>query len=284
MDSLAALVALFWPGTQVAIFVLALVTAVELLLPRERHSLASRLPGLVFWAIWSPIATFTYIAFSAFRASLGIDPLITLPLTFSWTSALALVATPLLVAMISDFFFYWCHRAQHRWLWRYHAVHHSIRELNSTNSYHHFTEPMIQSVLIGIPVSLVVSESAATLPLIALLLHLQSAYIHSSTQLHFGPLRRVLVDNQFHRIHHSLEPRHFDRNFGAITPLWDRLFGTAYFPAPEEWPATGLAEVDQPQTLREWIDLPWRYGREREPGAAPLPDAPSLVEATRSPA
>ncbi|WP_343518783.1 sterol desaturase family protein [Sphingomonas sp.] len=278
MESLASIVALLWPGAQVAVFVLALVTAIELLLPRDKHSLASRIPALIFWTIWSLIATLIYAALSAFRARLGIAPLIVLPSAISWTGALALVATPLIAALVSDFFFYWCHRAQHRWLWRYHAVHHSIRELNSANSFHHFTEPMIQSLLIALPVSLILSESAATAPLVVLLLHLQSAYIHSSARLHLGPLRRLLVDNRFHRIHHSLEPRHFDRNFGAITPLWDRLFGTACFPARGEWPATGIAGIDQPRTLREWIDLPWRYGH------APLPEPAPLAEGSRSPA
>lgn len=31
-----------------------------------------------------------------------------------------------------------------------------------------------------------------------------------------------------HRIHHSCEKEHWDKNFGHITPLWDRLFGTWY--------------------------------------------------------
>jgi sterol desaturase/sphingolipid hydroxylase (fatty acid hydroxylase superfamily) len=31
-----------------------------------------------------------------------------------------------------------------------------------------------------------------------------------------------------HRIHHSRDREHWDKNFGHITPLWDRLFGTCY--------------------------------------------------------
>jgi len=45
--------------------------------------------------------------------------------------------------------------------------------------------------------------------------------------------------------------------------LWDRLFGTAWLPARNEWPATGLAEIDQPRSLWGWIDLPVRFGRSR---------------------
>ena len=45
--------------------------------------------------------------------------------------------------------------------------------------------------------------------------------------------------------------------------MWDRLFGTAWLPARNEWPATGLAEIDQPRSLWGWIDLPVRFGRSR---------------------
>ena len=85
-----------------------------------------------------------------------------------------------------------------------------------------------------------------------------------------GPLRAWFVDNRYHRIHHSLEERHFDRNFGAFTTLWDRLFGTHYAPEPGEWPDVGLAEVGEPGGVREWLDQPLRYPApaEAEPAAA----------------
>ena len=54
----------------------------------------------------------------------------------------------------------------------------------------------------------------------------QGNYLHSPIRLHLGVLGRYIVDNRVHRIHHSLEPAHFDKNFGMFTTLWDRLFGT----------------------------------------------------------
>jgi sterol desaturase/sphingolipid hydroxylase (fatty acid hydroxylase superfamily) len=243
------------------VFAVATMTALELVTARERHSLRSRLPGLLFWVLWTVVATVTYGAFHLLWRRVGIEPLIVLPLGFGWAGVIAIVAAPLASAFVADFFFYWCHRAQHRWLWRFHAVHHSVRELNSTNSFHHVSEPLIQTVLIVLPSSLIVSETGAMVPVIALLLHMQSSYIHSSSRWHMGPLRAIFVDNRFHRIHHSLERQHYDRNFGAVTTLWDRLFGTAHFPKPDEWPATGIHEVDQPRTLRARIDQPRRLAR-----------------------
>ena len=54
---------------------------------------------------------------------------------------------------------------------------------------------------------LFMAENAATLRSGVLLL--LTYYIHSPIDVHFGRLRKVLVDNRFHRIHHSIEPRHF---------------------------------------------------------------------------
>jgi sterol desaturase/sphingolipid hydroxylase (fatty acid hydroxylase superfamily) len=63
------------------------------------------------------------------------------------------------------------------------------------------------------------------------------------------------MDNRFHRLHHSVEERHFDKNFGLTTPLWDLLFGTLCVPAKDEWPETGLA--DQPE-VGGLADFLWR--------------------------
>jgi sterol desaturase/sphingolipid hydroxylase (fatty acid hydroxylase superfamily) len=55
---------------------------------------------------------------------------------------LGFTVIPLLAAFVSDLFYYWFHRAQHALglLWRFHAVHHSIEELNCFNEWHHVSE------------------------------------------------------------------------------------------------------------------------------------------------
>jgi sterol desaturase/sphingolipid hydroxylase (fatty acid hydroxylase superfamily) len=67
--------------------------------------------------------------------------------------------------------------------------------------------------------------------------------IHANIRTGFGPLGHVLVSPQFHRIHHSIEARHQDRNFGVILTLWDRVFGTMWR-RYDEYPATGVEAVD----------------------------------------
>lgn len=261
MHLLAPLLAAAAPYLWVWGFAFAFMTALELLLARGEQSIATRLPGLFFWALWLPVSGIIYAAFHALWDVAGIKPLITIPLELSWLGIAAIVITPLAAAAVYDFFFYWCHRAEHRWLWRFHAVHHSIRDMNAVNAFHHVTEPLFQAVMILLPASLIVTSHGAVAPLMIVLLHFQASFIHSPAAIHFGPLGRLIVDNRYHRIHHSLEERHFDKNFGAFTTIWDRLFGTAHMPAKNEWPDVGLAEVDQPRNVGEWLSLPWRYGR-----------------------
>ena len=262
MDLLNRIVAEIAPLAWTWGFSFAFMTALELLLGHGEQKFASRLPGLIFWLLWLPFSQLVYAGFHALWAEIGIRPLVVLPLEFTWLGAAAIVATPIASAAVYDFFFYWCHRAEHRWLWRFHAVHHSIRDMNAVNAFHHITEPIFQTGLILLPASLIVSETGSVASLMVVLLYLQASFIHSPARIHFGPARAFFVDNRFHRIHHSLEERHFDRNFGAFTTIWDRLFGTAHFPAADEWPDVGLVAIDQPRNVGEWLSLPWRYGRQ----------------------
>ena len=49
---------------------------------------------------------------------------------------------------------------------------------------------------------------------------------HADTSFNLGPLRPVLADNHYHRIHHSMAPEHYGSNFAGMFSLWDRVFGT----------------------------------------------------------
>lgn len=243
------------------ILVLALLTAFEFANPHRAQRAGTRLRGLVFWALFIPVASLLNVLLANAWAALGVRPLLGLPLfqPLAFLGPVAALFAVLIAWVINDFFFYCCHRLQHRFLWRFHAVHHSIRDLNAVNSYHHVSEALMSLILYSVPTSLIVSDAAAAVPMIGLVMWLQIVWIHSPTRASLGPLRAWFVDNRYHRIHHSLEERHFDRNFGAFTTLWDRLFGTHHAPGPDEWPDVGLAEVGEPAGVRAWLDQPLRY-------------------------
>jgi sterol desaturase/sphingolipid hydroxylase (fatty acid hydroxylase superfamily) len=167
---------------------------------------------------------------------------------------------------VGDFFYYWCHRAQHRFLWRFHAVHHSVRELSGVAAYHHITEEAMKVVLYALPIGFFIDDPLG-IPILGVILGVQGHYLHSITRLNLGPLGRVIQDNRFHRIHHSIQPEHYDKNFGVFTTLWDVLFGTAWLPAPGEWPDTGVADMPEPRTVSDFYFAPFRPGAEAAPSA-----------------
>jgi sterol desaturase/sphingolipid hydroxylase (fatty acid hydroxylase superfamily) len=234
--------------------------AVELLLPRERRaSLAQHLQALVFWCISIPVTTLAFASFQRLWLAVGIGPLFTLRLGDWLGASLASAMVAAVIAgIIADFWFYWMHRVQHAWCWRFHAVHHSITNLSAINSYHHVTDELFRIVLLVIPSSLILRVQAPAVPLLfALIIAGHGLWVHSSTRLNLAPLRWLLVDNEFHRIHHSTNPAHFDKNYGAFTTLWDRLFGTAYFPKRGEWPDTGLMHHAESNGVLAWLAAPW---------------------------
>ena len=55
------------------------------------------------------------------------------------------------------------------------------------------------------------------------------AFAHSNTHLGFGPLERVFVSPNYHRIHHKLDGPQ-DVNLGFALTIWDQLFHRAVFP------------------------------------------------------
>jgi sterol desaturase/sphingolipid hydroxylase (fatty acid hydroxylase superfamily) len=242
---------------------LAFFRGIELAFP-QRAAPAPRLNllGLRIWLVYlglQIVLTAGVLALmGASRVSPKIDPrhLLGLP---TWAAAI-LVALAIILA--KDFFFYWEHRIQHRWLWRWHAPHHAIRNLSATNSWHHWSEILMFALFVSVPLGLLSPAFGPRPFIVGLILSWQPVYLHSSTRLQLGRIgRRLVVDSRYHRIHHSLEPRHFDRNFGAATPLWDWLFGTAYFPDEDEWPEVGLAGIDEPKSVADWSRLPWRMER-----------------------
>ncbi len=205
-------------------------------------------------------------------AHLGLSKQIVIPLA-DWLAPFGLfgfVAYVAILLTLTDFFRYWCHRAEHRWLWRLHAVHHAPTELHVANSAGHPLQVIPDFLLISVPLSLIQFAGPAIPTLIGAFVVLMSMYIHSPINIHAGPLRRLIVDNRFHRIHHSREERHFDRNFGIGLSIWDAIFGTAYWPDPGDWPATGVAGLEPPKSIGAFLLYPLNGMRDAEGAPEPV--------------
>ena len=68
--------------------------------------------------------------------------------------------------------------------------------------------------------------------------------------------RFFFTDNYYHRIHHSVEDVHHNKNYAAFFPVWDILFGSVHFPKNNEFPEVGLVGEEQPKTFKDYLFYP----------------------------
>ncbi|MCD9624719.1 sterol desaturase family protein [Rhabdothermincola salaria] len=152
-----------------------------------------------------------------------------------------------LAFLLADFFMWFSHWVRHKVppLWRFHQVHHSQRAMSAlTDNRVHFFESIVSATLAYVPARLLGLGDEAAL-LLALGTVYFTGFTHANLRTNLGPLRYVVVTPQSHRIHHSTQEPHWDKNFGAICSIWDRLFRTQYHPA-DEYPGVGIDDQDFP--------------------------------------
>jgi len=156
--------------------------------------------------------------------------------------------------LLDDASKYLVHRALHRWplLWNFHKVHHSAEVLTPLTVYRvHPVEGILfalRAVLvqaIAIAVFLFFFGDRTTLVTILganvflFFFNLAGSNLrHSHVWISYGKLlEHWLISPAQHQIHHSLEERHFDQNFGAVLAVWDRLGGSLTIASTDNKPA-----------------------------------------------
>lgn len=172
--------------------------------------------------------------------------------------ALAIVAMILVPLFLHDLWFYWVHRIEHKvpFFWMFHRIHHSDERMNTaTYGRDHFLQNGLLRAFfpvftLGLFVDLRLSEAGRAAFYSTMFLVLLSMFYHSAIRVRVPWLDRILVTPQVHRIHHSTDPKHYNRNFADGLPVFDILFGTYHRPGRDEFPATGLGpEFQAPRSL-----------------------------------
>jgi sterol desaturase/sphingolipid hydroxylase (fatty acid hydroxylase superfamily) len=189
------------------------------------------------------------LAIEAHAADTGILPFLNTPPVLAFT----------ITFVAFDLFTFLLHRLLHRvpWFWRFHAIHHTDTEFDSTTHYrHHPLEDVITTAFysgfvwaLGPDPFALVCASAAH--------QFNSLFNHSNIALPPAldrVFRRVFVTPDMHRIHHSSRREETDSNFGNLFSGWDRLFG-CYVHEPQGGQSgfdLGLLDYREPQRLTLW--------------------------------
>lgn len=159
----------------------------------------------------------------------------------------------------SDLYAYWSHRLSHviPALWAMHSFHHSAEALTLiTGARHLWLETAITTAFF--PVTAILFKTPPEIVMATLAVgFLPNGCAHLNVRLHLGRFSTWINGPQWHRIHHSVQPEHLNKNFAAIFPIWDLIFGTAWIPAEKEFPKAGLVPSERPGVL-EGIVWPLR--------------------------
>ncbi|HEV2334085.1 MAG TPA: sterol desaturase family protein [Stellaceae bacterium] len=178
-----------------------------------------------------------------------------------WWFALSLV----LFILANDVFAYWVHRAQHRIpaLWAMHSLHHSAEAVTLVTGARHFwLEQMTLAAFFPV-VAILFKTPPAVITAASFLYFAFDNCAHLNVRIPLGKLAIIVNNPQFHRIHHSIESEHNNKNFCKMLPIVDFVFGTLWVPGKDEFPPTGLVSGEKPQGFIDGALWPAR--RRRQP-------------------
>ncbi len=155
----------------------------------------------------------------------------------AWVQALPFGWALLALVLLADSVQYAAHRAYHRvpWLWRLHAVHHSVEHMDwLAGSRQHLLEVLITRTLVLAPI-VMLGFSKPVIDAYIVIVGFQAVFNHANVSVRLGWLRYVVVTPNFHHWHHAQDAEAIDRNFAAHFAFIDHLFGTAVH-SGRAWP------------------------------------------------
>jgi len=189
------------------------------------------------------------------RSGLGLLPW--LGLRPPWRMALG-------VSLLDYTLWHW-----HRWnhlvpfLWRFHAVHHSDRDLDvATGPRFHFGEMTLSIGYRALQV-LLLGTDAATIAVWQLMLMPSVLFHHSNLRLPPSldrALVQLIVTPRMHGIHHSNVRAETNSNWSSLVTIWDRMHGTLRLDVPQQAITIGIPAYDRPEavTLGRLLVEPFR--------------------------
>ncbi len=169
-----------------------------------------------------------------------------------------------LAILVADLCEYAVHRLFHTvpWLWRFHAIHHSSKALDwIAGSRSHLIDDVVVRGFMLVPMMFIFPHDI-------IVAYLFFVTIHATwTHCNFGPtltwLEPFIILPRYHHWHHTSQEEAIDRNFAIHFPWIDRIFGTYYLPANNEWPHTyGLHNETLPPGF--WAQAVYPFSRRKK--------------------
>lgn len=159
---------------------------------------------------------------------------------FNWIK-LSYIPSVLLTIIFLDLVIYYQHVLTHKipFLWKFHQVHHSDRDLDITSALRFHPVEIIFSMMLKTIVISFIGANAKGVMVFELILSSMAIFNHANFFIHpriEKLLRIVFVTPQMHIIHHSEERFESDTNYGFNFSFWDRIFKTY----TDSWKSEGV--------------------------------------------
>ena len=186
---------------------------------------------------------------------------------YTWLASLPFAWRVMATILISEVVYYWAHRWSHEvpWLWRFHAIHHSPTSLDwLVNTRAHpldlaFSRTLSTVVLLLLGLAYGTGADAAGIVAIVIIFNTTwGFFIHANLRVRLGFLEHLITTPAFHHWHHTNDgPGYANRNYAALLPWIDRLFGTHYLP-PARYPQRYGIDLAMPADLAGQLWRPFR--------------------------
>jgi sterol desaturase/sphingolipid hydroxylase (fatty acid hydroxylase superfamily) len=238
--------------------VLALMALWEALAPRRPQSIHRRLRwpnnlavvvlNTVIVRLLFPLAG-VGMALVAQTAGWGLFNIVAIPAWFAIPAAVLLL----------DLTIYAQHVMFHAvpLLWRMHRMHHADLEFDVTTGLRFHPGEIVLSMLIKLAAVLALGAAPIAVLIFEVALNATSMFNHGNVRTPARldhVLRFFVVTPDMHRVHHSVDRRETDSNFGFNLPWWDHLFGT-YRAQPALGHDNMTLGIDRFRAPRElWLD------------------------------
>ena len=133
----------------------------------------------------------------------------------------------LLALVFYDFCYYWLHRAGHEVaiFWAAHVVHHQSQEYNLSTALRQTSSGALLGWVFYLPMALA-GVPPLVFGIVALVDLLYQFWVHTEHVPKLGWFDRWFCSPSNHRVHHAVNDRYLDRNYGGVLIVWDRLFGS----------------------------------------------------------
>ena len=176
--------------------------------------------------------------------------------------------------LVGEVGFYWGHRWSHEipLLWRFHAIHHSAEHLDYLVNTRAHPVDMVFTRLCGlVPLYVLGLGSPATkegslIPVLVVLVGtVWGFFIHANVKWRFGPLEWLVATPAFHHWHHTNDaPQLYNKNYAALLPWVDQIFGTLHLPPDKQPERYGIDAPVSPVLFGQLMEpfLVWRKSSE----------------------